>query len=435
MENEAIKNLREALQFSPENIHLRLLLAETLIQHGFTEESEKEYKEILNKEPNHVKARTGLAKIYVRSEKFTVAAVILEEVVKEKDCPAEGFLLYTKVLVKENALIKAGEYYKKALSLDPSLTDEELDNLLTLKNIPEIETSSNSSNAYSEKYTGGFETVGGMQKVKDEIRLKIILPLQKPDLYKAFGKKTGGGILLYGPPGCGKTLMAKATAGEVKANFISVGINDILDMYIGSSEKQLHAIFEQARNSQPCVVFFDEVDALGASRTDMRHSAGRHLINQFLSELDGMNANNDGLLVLGATNAPWHLDSAFRRPGRFDRIIFVPPPDEEARVEILNILLKGKPVKDLDIRSIAKRTKDFSGADLQSVIDVAVEGKLVESLEKGEAIPLTSSDLTKAADKVSPSTKDWFTTAKNYALYSNESGLYDDILQYLGIKK
>ena len=136
---------------------------------------------------------------------------------------------------------------------------------------------------------------------------------------------------MYGPPGCGKTMIARATAGEVNARFINVSLNDILDMWMGNSEKNLHAIFEEARNNAPCVLFFDEIDALGASRSDMKQSSGRHLINQFLQELDGIGNNNDGVLVLGATNTPWNVDPAFRRPGRFDRIIFVPPPDQEAR--------------------------------------------------------------------------------------------------------
>src|SRR5690606_2542374 len=114
------------------------------------------------------------------------------------------------------------------------------------------------------------------------------------DLYKSYGKKIGGGILFYGPPGCGKTFLARATAGEIESEFISVGIDDILDMYIGQSEKKLNLIFEKARALAPCVLFFDEIDALGANRNDLRTSAGRNLINQFLSELDGVDKSNEG---------------------------------------------------------------------------------------------------------------------------------------------
>ena len=174
---------------------------------------------------------------------------------------------------------------------------------------------------------------------------------------------------------------------------------------------------------------------MGANRTDLRQSAGRNLINQFLAELDGLEANNDGLLIIGATNAPWHLDPAFRRPGRFDRIVFVRPPDAAARETILNLKLKGKPQEKLDLGSVAKRTEGYSGADLEALIDVAVEEKIEASLATGIPEPLRTKDLIKAAKIHKPSTQEWFNTARNYALYANEGGLYDDILAYLKLKK
>ena len=274
-----------------------------------------------------------------------------------------------------------------------------------------------------------------MNSVKEDIRVKIIYPLQHADMYAAYGKKIGGGILMYGPPGCGKTLLARATAGEVNSTFISVGISDVLDMWIGSSEKNLHGLFEQARRHKPCVLFFDEVDALGASRADMRKTGGRHLINQFLSELDGVSADNDGLLFLAATNAPWHLDSAFRRPGRFDRIVFVPPPDETARAEILQIALSNKPQESVDTKKVAHKLKDYSGADLAAIVDMAVELKLQEAIKTGLPKPITTNDLLAASKQVKASTGEWFSTARNHALFSNEGGAYDPILEYLGLKR
>ena len=274
-----------------------------------------------------------------------------------------------------------------------------------------------------------------MDQVKKEIDLKIIQPLKHPEIYKAYGKKIGGGILLYGPPGCGKTFIAKATAGQIDAKFISVSLSDILDMWIGASEKNMHKVFETARHNAPCVLFFDEVDALGASRSDMKQSAGRHLINQFLQELDGLENDNEGVLILGATNTPWHLDAAFRRPGRFDRIIFVPPPDQQAREAIFELKLKDKPTEKVDVGTLARKTSDFSGADIEAVIDRAIEGKLEEALRDGIPKPLSTKDLQKASKQQKPTTKEWFGTAKNFALYSNESGFYDDILTFLNIKR
>jgi SpoVK/Ycf46/Vps4 family AAA+-type ATPase len=286
-----------------------------------------------------------------------------------------------------------------------------------------------------ERPSINFADVGGMEPVKEEVRMKIILPLQQPDLFRAYGKKIGGGILLYGPPGCGKTFLARATAGEVKAGFLAVGISDVLDMWIGQSEKNLHAIFEQARSHRPCVLFFDEVDALGANRTDMLKSGGRQIINQFLSELDGVAASNEGVLILAATNAPWHLDPAFRRPGRFDRILFVPPPDAPARAAIFRLVLKGKPVAEIDFDGLAKKTDGFSGADIKAVVDMAVEEKLRAAMKSGVVQPLASRDLLEAIKRHKPTVRDWFQTARNHALYANQSGLYDDILTHLKITK
>ena len=280
-----------------------------------------------------------------------------------------------------------------------------------------------------------FASVGGMEDIKEEIRMKIIYPLKNRALFKAYGKKLGGGVLLYGPPGCGKTLISKATAGEIQANFISVGIHQILDFYIGNSEKNLHQLFQLARDNPPAILFFDEVDALAADRKDFRESAIRTVINQFLAEMDGNIGSNEGILILGATNAPWHLDPAFRRPGRFDRIIFVPPPDEPAREAIVTILGRDKPLERLDAKALAKRTKEFSGADLKSIFDIATERVLSRAMKEGRVVPLTTEDLLQACKGMKASTRAWFESAKNYALYANQGGFYDDVLTFLGIRK
>nr|MBK9650813.1 AAA family ATPase [Bacteroidota bacterium] len=437
--NDAIKNLREALKISPDNMPLRMLLAETLMNHFQYADAEEEYKSALTIAPSDVKIKLGLATACYRQQKFSIAGVIVEELLHTPAPPPFTYVLHAHLLIKENKIMLASEEYRKALSLDASLHDDDLEEALKVRNtageeIVSEEDFDDSINSI-ERPKINFDDVGGMQKVKEEINIKIILPLQHPELYKAYGKSIGGGILLYGPPGCGKTLLARATAGQVKSSFITVGISDILDMYIGSSEQRLHQMFEMARDQTPCVLFFDEVDALGASRSDMRHSAGRHLINQFLNEMDGAVNSNDGILILGATNAPWHLDAAFRRPGRFDRILFVPPPDDIAREEILKVMLQGKPISDIDYNAIAKKTKEFSGADLKAIVDMTIEDKLRESFTKGIPSPIGTNDLLKVLKQINPSTKEWFVSARNYALYANESGLYNEILEYLGIKK
>lgn len=432
-----IKALTEALNFSPDNHALRLLLANLLLANGQPEEAELHFKILLANSTAGNDAKLGLAKCYVQQGKNSAAVVILEELLEAKPDDTDLLLLISRALLRNDESAKAIEYYKRCLALNPKITDEELDQNLRntgSNELSELITSIENSLAV-EKPKITFDEVGGMDRVKDEINIKIIQPLQYPDLYKAYGKKIGGGILMYGPPGCGKTHLARATAGQINAKFISIGIHDVLDMWLGNSEKKLHELFDLARRQAPCVLFFDEIDALGASRTDMRHSSGKMLINQFLTELDGVEFSNEGVLILGATNAPWHLDPAFRRPGRFDRIIFVHPPDVAGREAILKILLKDKPLGSVDLAAIAKVTDDFSGADLMSVVNRTIEDKLREAFTAGGIQPIQTKDLLKSAKQVKPSTKEWFTSARNYALYSNESGIYDDILEYLKIKK
>jgi transitional endoplasmic reticulum ATPase len=435
-----IENLLEALKLSPDNIPLRLTLSEALFSNKSFAEAEIEYRKVLEGQPSNLQAKNGLAKTYFELGKYSTAIVILEDLIEQKSNDVGLMVLLSKALLRNNEQSKATHYYKKVLELNPAFNDDELDGSLRQQNTAaqsaeQILESIQNEMQELERPKINFDHVGGMNKVKEEIKIKIIQPLLHPELYKAYGKKTGGGILLYGPPGCGKTHLARATAGQIQASFISIGIHDVLDMWMGNSEKRLHDLFELARRQTPCVLFFDEIDALGASRSDMRHSASKMLINQFLTEMDGIQSSNDGVLILGATNAPWHLDSAFRRPGRFDRIIFVQPPDVQGRESILQILLKEKPLGNIDYASLAKQTNDFSGADLKGVVDIAIEEKLRESFEKGTPLPLQSKDIANAIKQVKPSTKEWFTTARNYALYANDSGLYDEILEYLKIKK
>src|SRR5262245_31004991 len=178
--------------------------------------------------------------------------------------------------------------------------------------------------AIASARTTRFVDVVGMEELKKTIRLRIIEPFRRPSLFQRFAKKSGGGILLYGPPGCGKTLIARAIAGECEASFVHVGISDVLNMWIGESERNLAALFEKARAESPSVLFFDELDALAFSRSKSTSDHTRHLVDEFLQQLDGLSGDNSGVLVLAATNMPWDVDSAMKRPGRFDRQLFVP---------------------------------------------------------------------------------------------------------------
>lgn len=449
-----LQMLREALQLSPDNVPLRRALAETLLGQGHPDQAEAEFREALTRSPDDAGLKLGLANAFLQQGKHSMAVVLLEDLTRQPNSPALAHVLYARLLFHAGDVAEAVRQYHLGIDTDPSVSDSEFAGRLGISTAGASDDEENPFDMVDDEVVEGrvresweglglapemeverpslrFSDVGGMDALKEEIRMKIIHPLNHPDLYKAYGKSIGGGILLYGPPGCGKTYLARATAGEIRAGFLAVGINDVLEMWIGNSERNLHALFEQARENAPCVLFFDEVDALAASRADMRTSGGRQLINQFLAEMDGTAGRNDGVLVLAATNAPWHLDPAFRRPGRFDRILFVPPPDALARAAILRLLCRGKPVQDVDYDHLAKKTENLSGADLKSVVDLAIEAKLREAMKAGVPKPLTTRDILTVASSLKPSTREWFSTARNYALYSNQSGLYDDIVRYM----
>ena len=277
--------------------------------------------------------------------------------------------------------------------------------------------------------------VGGMTDVKQRLELAFLGPLRNPELRRLYGKSLRGGLMLYGPPGCGKTFLAKAIAGEMGAKFISLSIVEVLDMWMGNSERNLHELFQAARRNAPCVLFLDEVDALGHKRSKVTSSSLRTLGNQLLSELDGVEGNNEGVFVLAATNTPWDVDPALRRPGRLDRVVLVLPPDPPARAAILDYHLRERPIANIDLKRIVAATEDFSGADLAHLCESAAEYALADSVQRGEARMIEQRDFDRALKDVRPSTRPWFATARNVAMFANEGGVYDDLVAYLKRRK
>jgi SpoVK/Ycf46/Vps4 family AAA+-type ATPase len=277
--------------------------------------------------------------------------------------------------------------------------------------------------------------VGGMAEVKARLEASVLAPLRNSELARLYGKSLRGGLLLYGPPGCGKTFIARAVAGEMGARFLAVSLADVLDMYVGQSERNIRELFEVARRSAPCVIFFDEVDALGQKRSQQRHSGARGSVNQLLSEMDGLNSGNDGVFVLGATNHPWDVDVALRRPGRFDRMLLVLPPDEPAREAILKYHLRDRPIANIDASKLARRTDGLSGADLAYLCELAAERALLDSARTGNVRMIEMADLEAALLEVRPSIGPWLDTARNVAQFANADGTYDDLLAYLRARR
>ena len=278
--------------------------------------------------------------------------------------------------------------------------------------------------------------IAGMPDVKAQLELSLLGPIRNPELMKAYKVSARGGLLLYGPPGCGKTFVAKAVSGELGANFYQVGIADVMHRFFGESERSIRAVFDSSRRNAPCVLFFDEVDALGHRRSALSGSSGlRPVVNTILEELDSATSVNDGVYVLGATNAPWDIDPALRRPGRFDRMIFVGLPDAEARAAIVKLNLQDRPVEGINLKSIVNRTDGFSGADLAYVCSTATQLAMADSLHSGQVRPIRMPDFDAALAQLRPSAGPWFDTARNVVEFANNDGTYDELAKYLRRRK
>lgn len=272
--------------------------------------------------------------------------------------------------------------------------------------------------------------VAGMEDVKARLDAAVLAPIRNPDLGRLYGRSLRGGLLLYGPPGCGKTFVSRALAGELGARFIAVSLADVLSAYVGENERNVRGLFDQARRLAPCVVFLDEVDAIGSKRGHLRGGALRGIVNQLLAEMDGI-GSRDGVYVIGATNHPWDVDVALRRPGRFDRMVLVLPPDRAAREALFRHHLRERPIANIDVHALARATDGYSGADIAYVCECAAERALVDAARSGTVRLIEMHDVEAALGEVRPSIGAWLQTARNVAEFAGEGGVYDDLLEYL----
>ncbi|MEM3791415.1 MAG: AAA family ATPase [Candidatus Micrarchaeaceae archaeon] len=255
-----------------------------------------------------------------------------------------------------------------------------------------------------------LEDIVGMEKVKEEMYATIILAIKKPELLRAYGKKLGTGVLFYGPPGCGKTFLVNAIAGETNSNVIIARINEIVDMYAGNTEKNIHSIFEQARKNAPCIIFFDELDALGAKRESVgeQQSYMRMAVNQFLQEMDGVEENPEGIFVIGATNQPWDIDPALKRSRRFGDSIYIGPPSYKERKWEFMYYTRKRPIGRISFGRLARATMGFSRADIEEICDKASLLPAIEEDRTGRRRKISMRDFLKVIKAHGNTLDEWY---------------------------
>jgi AAA+ superfamily predicted ATPase len=429
-EPTVLDSLRRAVEAMPDDVPLRLHLATLLMRAGQRDEAIRQVGAVLQRDPGNA-AALGLLR-----EGPGPAEAAGQPPPGATDISAE------RTVVRPPAPGRAQPGVEAAGSRSPqydwSQAEDELRDVLPAMFLGEGEAADSAAagideaDAYDAEHAGlTLADVAGMTEVKQRLEAAFLAPMRNPDLRRLYGKSLRGGLLLYGPPGCGKTFIARAVAGELGARFIAVSFADIIDMFVGQSERNIHELFEIARRNAPCVLFLDEVDAIGQKRSQLRHTPMRSAVNQLLLELDDISGNNEGVFLLAATNHPWDVDSALRRPGRFDRTLLVLPPDAAAREGVFRYHLKDRPVAGIDLAKLARQTDGYSGADIAHICETAAERALMDSVRRGEPRMIGTPDLEAAITEVKPSLGAWFDIARNVALFANEGGTYDDLAAYL----
>ena len=282
-----------------------------------------------------------------------------------------------------------------------------------------------------------LEDAIGLEQVKQELELSVIGPAMWPEGLKRWNLERGISVLLYGPSGCGKTLLVEALAGELGAYILIFKLHEVLDMYVGNTEKNIHTVFEEARNliaskkTSHVVIFMDELDALGMNRSLEREDTGRRAaVNELLAELDGVERSPEGLIIIGATNRPWDIDPALTRAGRFGDEWYVNVPTTSERKELFEYYLRGVPTSGIDTQRLAEVTETYSPADIMLVVKRAERHAFERERTSGKEIPMTTDDLMEIIkDNQTSSLHDWFlSVAEEFATRQLDRAKYKRLL-------
>ncbi|WP_448058669.1 AAA family ATPase [Cellulomonas hominis] len=369
-----IESLQRAVQAAADNVDVRMLLVRACGRAGRFEDAVQHAAMVLSRQPDHAEALAVIA----RAGRLPDPDVLAQMAVQLGDEPL-------------------GLQPEPAAAADPG--------------------------------PRSLDDVAGMAQVKRRLEKSFFAPVRHRELAAMYGVQAGGGLLLYGPPGCGKTFVARAVAAQLGAGFVTMSLAEVLSPWLGEAENNVVEVFAAARLRAPCVVFLDEADALGHRRSGLAGSAMRGAVNQLLMSLDG--AGEHGVYTIAATNHPWDVDPALCRPGRLEEMVFVGPPDADARAAIVVRALRDVPCEDLDVARVAEATAGFSGADVAGACREATSTALMRAVDSGRVRALTTADVLAAASRVVPSTGPWFDTARTVLRFAARSGQYADLRDYM----
>ncbi len=241
-----------------------------------------------------------------------------------------------------------------------------------------------------------FDDIIGLDDVKEQINRMIVYPFKYKEIYEKFKRTSGGGILLYGAPGTGKTMIAKAIANEINAKFFYVRCSDIVSKWFGESEQKIRELFRQARETNKSIIFFDEFDSLGGNRDNSNVNSNNRIVSELLTQMDGYGSNNDSILIVAATNKPWNIDSALLRCGRFDRKIYIDTPSIKNIELLIKHELQNVPAEEIDYKQIAIGLEGFSSADVVGICNIAKDNAIARSIENGEIDCIKTQDFLTA---------------------------------------
>lgn len=425
--------------------------AGTLFEENKFDEAIEAYSQAIKADPNYASAYFNRALAYAIVNKYDQATLDARQVMKLE--PESYDAPYVMGIIEEYKKNYTGAkgWYEKALEMNPKYEQARarLDQLKTKMEKPiekEREDPIKVGSTQSEdtvvedgqiksvkfhKSNLKFSDIVGMKKQKDLIHQNIVLAIKKPELLKAYGKKLGLGVLFYGPPGCGKTYFVNAIGGETGSKVIVARINEIVDMYAGNTEKNMHRIFEQARSNTPCVVFFDEVDALGGKRDGGDGGGGgsqsfmRMAVNQFLQEMDGIEKNPEGIFIIGATNQPWDMDPALKRSGRFGESIYIPPPDYKTRKQAFMYNTRKMPLGRINFGRLSRATMGFSQADIAEICDKTALIPAAEEDKTGRRRKILMRDFLQMIKQHGGTLEAWYSMVKKDIVNKTETTIVD----------